>query len=94
MADKGFNIQDLLALHHVRLIAPPIMYTGNVGAHSATRQGEWQQRRIHVERVISSLKSFNILKGVIPLTMKSYIDSIITVCSALVNLQPRIISDC
>ena len=27
MADKGFNIQDLLALNHVRLIAPPIMYT-------------------------------------------------------------------
>ena len=94
MADKGFNIQDLLALNHVRLIAPPIMYKGNVGAHSATATRRVATKRIHVERIISSLKSFNILKGVIPLTMKSYIDSIITVCAALVNLKPRIIADC
>ncbi len=33
MADKGFNIQDLLALQHVRLIAPPIMHKGNVSAN-------------------------------------------------------------
>ena len=26
MPDKGFNIQDLVVLNHVQLIAPPIMY--------------------------------------------------------------------
>ena len=36
MADKGFNIQDLLAQYHVRLLAPPLMYNGNVNAHSTT----------------------------------------------------------
>ena len=71
-----------------------VMYKGNVGAHSATATRRVATKRIHVERIISSLKSFNILKGVIPLTMKSYIDFIITVCAALVNLQPRIIADC
>ena len=28
MADKGFSVQDLLALKHVRLLAPPIMAKG------------------------------------------------------------------
>jgi hypothetical protein len=92
MADKGFNIQDLLALHHVRLIAPPIMYKGNIGTHTATMTRRVATKRIHVERIIRSLKSFGILQGVIPLTMKSYIDSIIAVCAALVNLQPKIIA--
>ena len=69
------------------------MYKGNVAAHSATATRRVATKRIHVERIISSLKSFNILKGVIPLTMKSYIDSIITVCAAQVNLKPRIVAD-
>ena len=37
MADKGFNIQDLLALQHVRLIAPPIMYKGNSNKTSSNK---------------------------------------------------------
>ena len=92
MADKGFNIQDLLALHHVRLIAPPILHKGRTGTHTATMTRRVATKRIHVERIIRSLKSFGILQGVIPLTMKSYVDSIITVCAALVNLQPTIIA--
>lgn len=93
MADKGFNIQDLLALQHVRLIAPPLMHKGNVTAHATTKTRRVARKRINVERIIRSLKSFAIINGVIPLTMKSYIDSVITVCAALVNLQPKIIAD-
>ena len=92
MADKGFNIQDLLALHHVRLISPPIMHKDNVGTHAATMTRRVAMKRIHIERIIQRLKSFGILQGVIPLTMKSYIDSIVSVCAALVNLQPQIIA--
>ena len=92
MADKGFNIQDLLALHHVRLISPPIMHKDNVGTHAATMTRRVATKRIHIERIIQRLKSFGILQGVIPLTMKSYIDSIVSVCAALVNLQPQIIA--
>jgi hypothetical protein len=92
MADKGFNIQDLLALHHVCLISPPIMHKDNVGTHAATMTRRVATKRIHIERVIQRLKSFGILQGVIPLTMKSYIDSIVSVCAALVNLQPQIIA--
>ena len=52
MADKGFNVQDLLALHHVRLIAPPIMYKGKVSTHTATMTRRVATKRIHVERII------------------------------------------
>lgn len=93
MADKGFNIQDLLAQYHVRLLAPPLMYNGNVNAHSTTETRRVARKRVHVERIIRSLKAFGILHGVIPLTMKSYIDSVVSVCAVLVNLQPRIICE-
>lgn len=76
MADKRFNIQDLLALHETRLLARRIAKV-----------------RIHVERLIRKLKCFGILWGVIPLSMKPYISSIVKVCAALVNLQPSIVED-
>ena len=47
MADKGFNIQDLLALHDVRLIAPPIMAKNKVPALASTAT----RPRVHVERM-------------------------------------------
>ena len=36
MADKGFNVQDYLALHETVLIAPPIMRKNNVSARAST----------------------------------------------------------
>lgn len=93
MADKGFNIQDLLAQHHVRLIAPPLMHKGNINAQSSTETRRVANKRVHVERIIRRLKAFGILRGVIPLTMKSYIDAVVTVCAALVNLKPKVISE-
>jgi hypothetical protein len=92
MADKAFNIQDLLAFHHVRLIAPLIMHKDNISTHAATMTRRVATKRIYIERIIQRPKSFGILQGVIPLTMKSYIDSVVFVCAALVNLQPQIIA--
>ena len=91
MADKGFNIQDLLALYHTRLLAPPLMKKGNISAQTSTATRRIAKPRVHVERLIRKLKCFNILRGVIPLTFKPYVNSIIKVCAALVNLQPSII---
>ena len=36
MADKGFNTQDLLALHDTVLTAPPMMRKNNVSARAST----------------------------------------------------------
>lgn len=93
MADKGFNIQDLLALHETRLLAPPMMRKGSVSAVTSTSTRRIAKVRVHVERMIRKLKCFTILKGVLPLTMKPYVDSVVSVCAALVNLQPSVIQD-
>ena len=93
MADKGFNIQDLLAVRETRLIAPPLMRRGNLNAGMSTTTRRIAKVRVHVERMIRKLKCFTILKGSLPLTMKPYVDAVITVCAALVNLQPSVIQD-
>ena len=91
MADKGFNIQDLLALCGAYLIAPPIMMKDNISSRASTATRRVATTRVHVERMIRKLKCFVILRGVIPLTFKAYISSIIRVCAAIVNLQPSLI---
>ena len=93
MSDKGFNIQDLLALYEAKLVAPPIMRKGAASSNAATVTQRIARSRIHVERIIRKLKCFSILRGVMPLTLKPYVSSIVKVCAALVNLQPRIIED-
>lgn len=93
MADKGCNIQDLLALRETKLLAPPIMKKSAVSSKASTITRRVAKVRIHVERLIRKLKCFGILRGVIPLTMKPYVSSIVKVCAALVNLQPSIIEN-
>ena len=90
MADKGFNMQDLLAIHQTRLLAPPIMKKGCINAKAATATRRIAKVRIHVERIIRKLKCFCFLRGVIPLSCKPYLSSVLKVCAAVVNLQPSI----
>ena len=87
MADKGFNIQDLLAVPNVRLLAPPIIGKNKESARAATATRRVARARVHVERMIRKLKCYRMLKSVIPLSLKGHITSIV----ALVNLQPSLI---
>ena len=93
MADKGFNVQDLLALKNVRLLAPPMMGKGKVSSKATTMTRRIAKSRVHVERMIRKLKCFQLIRGVIPLTLKPYASSIIHVCACLVNLSPSIIDN-
>ena len=72
MADKGFNVQDLLALKHVRLLAPPIMAKGKVSSKTTTITSRIATARAHVELIIRKSKCFELITGVIPLTLKLY----------------------
>jgi hypothetical protein len=93
MADKGFNIQDLLAIRHTRLLAPPIMKKGCISAKASTATRRIAKARVHVERIIRKLKCFGSLRGTIPLSLKPYLSHVLKVCAALVNLQPPIIDN-
>jgi hypothetical protein len=95
MADKGFNIQDLLAVHNACLIAPPIMAKNKESARASTATRRVARARVHIECMIRKLKCYRILKGVITLSLKvtslkGYITLIVTVCAALVNMQPSL----
>ena len=92
VADKGLNVQDLLALKNVRLLAPPMMGKGKVSSKATTRTRRIARSRVHVERM-RKLKFFQLIRGVIPLALKPYASSIIHVCACLVNLSPSIIDD-
>ena len=47
--------------------------------------------RIHVERAIGIIKTFQILKGMIPISMARITDQIIFVCAFLTNFLPALI---
>lgn len=44
--------------------------------------------RIFVEQAIRRVKTFNMLKNELPITLLSQADNIVKVCSALCNLLP------
>ena len=67
MADRGFEIQDLLASKKVYLNIPPFMRSKdqlNPDEEDETR--EIASVCIHVERAIKSVKNFNILNPFAP----------------------------
>ncbi|XP_072014153.1 LOW QUALITY PROTEIN: uncharacterized protein [Amphiura filiformis] len=95
MADRGFNIQELLLHKQVRLIIPPFQRTTKSTSQFTELEDNKTKTvanaRIHVERAIGRLKEFSILQGPIPLTMVDLMESALVVCSAIANLQPVLV---
>lgn len=100
LADRGFTIQDLLALHNVKLEIPAF----TKGRQQLTEKETVDTRniaavRIHVERVIGSIRQkFPILNSSIPITFMqsdgndfSTIDKIVHVACALNNVCDSVV---
>ena len=86
MADRGFEIQDLLAPRKVYLNIPPFMRSKdqlNPDEEDETR--EIASVRIHVERAIERVKNCNILKQILP--NSEDIGKIWKVCCLLANFK-------
>ncbi len=47
--------------------------------------------RIHVERAIGRIKNFQILKGMVPISMARLANQIIFVCAFLTNFLPALV---
>jgi hypothetical protein len=92
MADRGFTIQNDLLPYGVSLNIP-VFRRGLKQLHKVDviKTRRIATVRIHVERVISKLKNFRILKCVIPTTLVPLLDDIVMVCCALCNLQSDIV---
>lgn len=98
MADRGFNIHQLVALQGASLLIPA---STRGKAQLSRKETEVSRRisrvRIQVERAIGDLKKFRILSNTIPIsllkcknTKKANIDKVLVVCCALTNLNGTI----
>ena len=92
MADKGFNISDLLVGKGSKLVIPPFLKDKcRFSKRNCKKTSNVAKARIHVERAIARIKDFRVLHGAIPLTMKDLLDDIFVICAGLTNLAPPLV---
>ena len=71
---------------------PPFMEGRKQLPASEVREGrKIASVRIHVERAIGRIKSFQILKHTIPITLAGLSNQIVTVCAFLSNFKPVLV---
>lgn len=94
MVDKGFLIENECASYSIDLIRPPHLgKRKQLTAQEAIKTKKIASARVHVERAIQRLKLFRFLKGPIPWRTAGYLNMIINIIAAIVNLSPPILSE-
>ena len=89
MADRGFDIEEDLVLHGVRLNNPPFLR----GKEQLTEKELIITRRIaslriHVERTMERIKKFNIFDRTLQASTTDITNRILFVCCVLCTFQP------
>lgn len=88
MADKGFDIEDILLKKKVKLNIPPYLQSkGQFSIREAADTKEIAKLHIHVERAIRRIKEYHIFDWCIPLNMMGSINQIYTVICLLNKLS-------
>lgn len=92
LADKGFQIQDLLAPKDVKVNMPEFLKkkAGQLEPDQLDSSKKTSADRIHIERVIGLAKTYKILKGTLTTNLVPLASRIIFVCFMLVNLRQNI----
>ena len=91
MADKGFDIQDLLDPISVKLNMPPFLHMQDqMPVQDVLETQQIAAERIHVERAINKIKNFHLFDQVIPLSLAGSINQLWTVCGLLTLFQKPI----
>ena len=92
MADKGFNIADLLNAKSVTLNIPPKLTdsSGQFSEDDRVKTRRIASVRIHVERAIGRVKNFKILES-IPNSMHNMANQIFFVCALLTDFHPTLV---
>ena len=85
LADKGFLIQDIVP-RGVSVNITPFLNNGRFTESEAKATTSIAKCRIHVERANARLKDFKIL-SFIPSYLRCYVNEVLQLCAALVNLQ-------
>lgn len=92
LADKGFQIQDLLAPKDVKVNMPEFLKkkAGQLEPEQLYSSKKTSADRIHIERIIGLGKTYKILKGTLTSNLVPLASRIIFVCFMLVNLHQNI----
>ncbi|KAK3920157.1 THAP domain-containing protein 11 [Frankliniella fusca] len=95
MVDKGYHIEEECENNMLVLIRPLFLRTNKKFSRAeAVQCAKIARARVHVERVIQRVRCFNILKNRIPWNLVPFIDDLVIIVSALVNLgNPSIARD-
>ncbi|KAK3105562.1 hypothetical protein FSP39_000540 [Pinctada imbricata] len=89
MADRGFPIQEDLALLHAELLIPPDRRgVSQMSTCDVKKTKQIANRRIYVEQAIRRLKCFRILKYEMPLSLIQHLDDIVRIAAGICNMYP------
>lgn len=89
LADKGFEIKNILEDIGIELNIPTFKVTGMQFQDNEVEYiRKIAHERIHVERAIRRIKTFKILSSRIPIILLGSINQIYTVCALLTNFMP------
>ena len=93
MADRGFAVNEMLQAIGVELNIPPFMEGRQKLSAEEVQQGRSiASCRIHVERATGRIKSFNVLKNTLPISMAKLVDQIVSVRAYLSNFKTVLLS--
>lgn len=92
MADRGFDIEEDLALLGVRLNIPPFLRgKAQLSQRELISTRRIASLRIHVERAMERIKNFHIFDRSIPSSLTDIANRIFFVCCVLANFQPPLL---
>lgn len=92
MADKGFNVQDLFAMHDVQINIPSFFTKKNrMSGIQVIHDRKISSKRVHIERVIGNAKTYKILVNGLNGTEVTLARHIISVCFMLCNFRSNIV---
>ena len=92
IADKRFNITDLLKYRGNKLVILPFLREkGRFSRRNCTTTSNIAKARTHVERATARIKDFRILQTAFPRTLNDQLDNIFIICVAIANLAPALI---
>ncbi|CAC5418439.1 unnamed protein product [Mytilus coruscus] len=93
LADRGFLIAEELASRNASLVIPAFTREkSQLSAREVEQTRKIAHVHIHVERAIEQSKNFQILSIQMGIYLVPHSDSIVTLCSAVCNLHPKLVS--
>ena len=92
MADKGFQIQDILPLGVTLNIPPLLGEQAQMSPEDVLKTQQIAGLRIHVERAINKIKNLHIWDRIVPLRLFHTVNQMWSVCAFLCNTHDPLIS--